>query len=41
MVIFYDDKVDNFRVTTEDSEISPMIRTTKSEFDYYGKQWMA
>jgi hypothetical protein len=33
MVIFYDDKVDYCRVTTDDSEISPMIRTTKSEFD--------
>ena len=26
MVIFYDDKVDYCRVTTDDSEISPMIR---------------
>lgn len=33
MVIFYDDKVDYYRVTTDDSEISPMIRTMKSEFE--------
>jgi hypothetical protein len=33
MVISYDDKVDYCRVTTDDSEISPTIRTTKSEFE--------
>ena len=33
MVIFYDEKVDYCKVTTDDSEIGPMIRTTKSEFD--------
>jgi hypothetical protein len=33
MVIFYDDKFDYCKVTTDDSEISPVIRTTRSEFD--------
>ena len=33
MAIFYDEKVDYCKLTTDDSEISPMIRTTKSEFD--------
>jgi hypothetical protein len=42
MVIFYDDKVDYCKVTTDDSEINPVIRTTRSEFDAIrDKQWMA
>jgi Zn-finger domain-containing protein len=33
LVIFFDDKVDYCEITTDNSEISPMIRTTKSEFN--------
>jgi hypothetical protein len=33
LVIFYDGKVDYCKVTANDSEMTPMMRTTKSEFD--------
>jgi hypothetical protein len=33
LVIFSDDKVDYCEITTDNSEISPMMRTTKSEFN--------
>jgi hypothetical protein len=33
LVIFFDYKVDYCEITTDNSEISPMMRTTKSEFN--------